>query len=187
MHPIWPYPTLLLMCVAFGTGLADAQQPAAASAETKIRNALSAAPPAIVVDAAVMDWDNTPLRPGTNGWTCLPDPPDGPGDTPVCMNSQALNWLEAWKKNEDPQLTQIGIAYQLQGGFAASNTDPYATEPLPGEDWITHGPHVLITVPDVDAFKNMSTNPSSDRPWVMWQGTRYAHLHIPLTNSVDRN
>ncbi len=183
MYPIWACPTLLLVCFALNTGLANAQQPVAASAETKIRNALSAAPPAIAENAAVMDWDNTPLRPGTNGWTCLPDPPDGPGDTPVCSNSQWLNWMEAWRRNEEPQLTQVVISYLLQGGFAPSNTDPYATEPPPGEEWITHGAHVVIVVPDVDAFKDMPTDPSSDRPWVMWQGTPYAHLHIPLTNS----
>ena len=49
--------------------------------DDKIANALSAGPTSIREGAAVMDWpaeaggELTELRPGTNGWTCMPDDP----------------------------------------------------------------------------------------------------------------
>ena len=100
----------------------------------------------------------------------------------MCLDSQWVKWTDAWANKQDPDVSALGIAYMLQGGFAASNTDPYATEPAPGDEWITHGPHILIIVPDVAVLTNLPTDPASNRPWVMWQGTRYAHLHVPVTN-----
>jgi hypothetical protein len=54
------------------------------SDEWKIANALSAGPASITEHAAVLDWPTNlkdgmshgrVLRPGTNGWTCMPDIP----------------------------------------------------------------------------------------------------------------
>jgi hypothetical protein len=182
MRRISPQPVLLTLILVAHAGVASGQNPPAVDREAKIENAMSAAPPAIAHDAAVSDWDNTKLRAGTNGWTCFPDPPGGPGDTPMCLDSQWVQWTDAWANKQDPDVSALGIAYMLQGGFAASNTDPYATEPAPGDEWITHGPHILIIVPDVAVLTNLPTDPASNRPWVMWQGTRYAHLHVPVTN-----
>ena len=32
----------------------------------------------------------------------------------------------------------------LQGGSDASNDDPFATTPPPGEPWVATGPHVMV-------------------------------------------
>ena len=34
---------------------------------------------------------------------------------------------------EEPNTQVVGLAYMLQGGSDASNTDPFATEPAEGE------------------------------------------------------
>jgi hypothetical protein len=149
--------------------------------EAKIKNALSAAPAGLVEDASVMDWDNTELRAGTSGWTCFPDPPQQTGNNPMCLDAQWVKWAAAWAdEREKPEVTGIGIAYMLQGGNDASNTDPFATEPAPGEDWVESGPHLMIILPDVEALKDLPTDPYSGGPWVMWQGTPYAHIMIPV-------
>ena len=48
---------------------ASAQQ---ADKESKIRNALSAAPAAVAAHATVVDWDQTVLREGGEDWSACP-------------------------------------------------------------------------------------------------------------------
>jgi hypothetical protein len=68
----------------------------------------------------------------------------------------------------------------LQGGSDASNTDPFALEPAPGEDWITSGPHVMILSPVSLDTTLFSTDPNSGGPYVMWAGTPYEHIMMPV-------
>ncbi len=68
----------------------------------------------------------------------------------------------------------------LHGGSDASNTDPFATEPAPGEEWIESGPHIMIVVPESAALENLPTDPTSGGPYVMWKGTPYAHIMVPV-------
>ncbi len=149
----------------------------------KIESALSAAPAAIAEGAAVVDWDNTVLREGTNGWTCMPDPPHQPGIAPMCLDEQWVKWAMAWTSHEIPEITRVGTAYMLAGGVDASNTDPYATEPAPGDNWVHSGPHVMIIVPDPAALDGLPTDPNSGGPYVMWKGTPYAHIMMPVAGS----
>jgi hypothetical protein len=79
-----------------------------------------------------------------------------------------------------PTITRVGFSYMLQGGTDASNTDPYATEPTTGSDWITVGPHVMIVMPDTAMLAGLPTDPSNGGPWVMWKGTPYAHVMFPV-------
>ena len=67
--------------------------PLSASAQQDvIKNAMRAGPASIAEDAAVMNWDLETIREGSNGWTCLPDRPDTPGDDPWCVNEPWLNF-----------------------------------------------------------------------------------------------
>jgi hypothetical protein len=50
--------------------------------------------------------------------------------------------------------------YMLAGGTDASNTDPYATEPAPGADWVRTGRHVMI----VNAMSMMAGYPEEADP-----------------------
>ena len=140
-----------------------------------------AGPSSLSKNATIMDRDGNVLRKGTNGWTCMPDNPETPGTDPMCINEPWLNFMGALKNNKKPTYTQVGIAYMLQGDTPVSNTDPYATAPKPGDDWVEGlGAHIMVLVPDVEALKNVSTNSKNGGPWVMWPDTPYAHLMIPI-------
>ncbi len=159
---------------------ASAQHMGHADKEAQIENALSAAPAAIAEGAAVVDWELNTLREGTNGWTCMPHRPQLPGNAPMCLDEQWVKWAVAWSSHESPEISQIGLAYMLEGGADASNTDPFAAEPASGDDWVRTGPHVMIIVPDPAALDALPTDPNNGGPYVMWKGTPYAHIMMPV-------
>ena len=170
------------LILVFNPGIISAQQAENVDEEAKIENALSAAPVAIAEHAAVVDWDQAVLREGSNGWTCLPNPPTITGNAPMCLDGQWLKWAHAWVSRTEPEITGVGLAYMLAGGVDASNTDPYASEPAPGEDWVLSGPHVMIIVPDTKMLDALPTDPHSGGPWVMFKGTPYAHIMMPAAS-----
>ena len=147
----------------------------------ELARAEAAGPSSLTKNATIMDRDGKVLRKGTNGWTCMPDNPDTPGTDPMCMNEPWLDFKDAKKNKTKPTYTQVGIAYMLQGDTPVSNTDPYASTPRPGEDWVEGlGAHIMLLIPDVAAMKNVSTDSKNGGPWIMWSGTPYAHLMIPI-------
>lgn len=81
--------------------------------EATIRSATSAGPASISADAAVLDWTLTGIRPGTNGWTCLPDRADTEGNDPWCVNEPWLDFLDAYVNQTEPTYDEIGFAYML--------------------------------------------------------------------------
>jgi len=153
---------------------------AAQDKQKMIDNALSAAPAGIAADAAVSDWEGNVLREGTNGYTCLPDDPNAPGNSPMCLDETWLGWAHAWMTHgTPPKVESIAIAYMLQGDFPTSNTDPYATEKTADNEWQEDsGPHIMMLVPDASALAGMSDDPGPG-PYVMWKGTPYVHVMIP--------
>ncbi len=155
--------------------------------QEKIDNAMGAAPLAIAKDATVLDWptkeggDFPVLRKGANGWTCLPDFPVSPGNDPMCMDAMAMQWAQAWMTKKEPKLAKAGLGYMLQGGSDASNTDPFATKPAAGGDWMNAPPHVMIfTVGGKLDAKVYGTDPVNGGPWIMWSQTPYQHLMVPV-------
>ena len=169
------YRTIFIIIIAgiFAAGFAQA--------DDQISSAMSAAPASISANARVINWDFKTLRQGSNGWTCLPDRPDTPGNDPWCVNEAWLNFLNAYVKKEKPTYTQIGFAYMLMGDTPVSNSNPYATEPTGKEDWVTNlGPHIMMLIPSLDMLDSISTNHLNGGPWIMWPNTPYAHIMIPL-------
>ncbi len=152
-----------------------------ARAQDAIQSAESAGPASISSQATVMSWDGTTLRPGTNGWTCLPDRADTPGTDPWCVTDEWLNFLQAYVNKTEPSYGGIGFAYMLQGDTPVSNSDPYAASPTGEEDWVTGlGAHMMIIVPDQSLLDDISTDHLNGGPWVMWPGTPYAHIMVPV-------
>jgi hypothetical protein len=149
----------------------------------KITSATSAAPSSLSDEATVMDWDDTILRKGTNGWTCLPDRPDTPGNDPMCLDGQWLKWAEGFKNKTKPMYSQVGIGYMLAGDTPVSNSDPYATEPTGPDDWVDPGPHIMLLVPDEKLMKDIPTDHRNGGPYVMWKDTPYAHVMVPLPDA----
>lgn len=155
------------------TGLTDAQL---------IANALSAATPAIASHATVMGHDGRELRRGSNGWVCMPDMPDVPNNTPMCLDAPWREMIDAWMHKRTPSVTRMGFGYMLQGDLPVSNVDPFATAPTTTNQWIQAGaPHIMVIVPDERLLENVSTDPKNGGPFVMWKGTPYAHIMLPTT------
>lgn len=143
----------------------------------------NAAPSSLSKNATILNRDGQVVRIGNNGWMCLPDDPSTAGTDSICMNESWRNFMEALKNKKKPTYTQVGIAYMLQGDRPVSNTDPYVTEPKPGDDWVDKlGAHIMVLVSDVETLKSLPTNSKNGGPWVMWAGTPYAHLMIPINS-----
>ena len=146
----------------------------------QIKSAESAAFPTLASKATIMDWNDKVLRKGSNGWTCLPDR-DTPGNDPWCVSDAWMNFLNAYKSKKKPSYTQVGVAYMLQGDTPVSNSDPYETKPTSADDWVTGlGAHLMIVIPDTKSYDSFPTDWRQGGPWIMWKGTPYAHLMIPL-------
>jgi hypothetical protein len=151
-----------------------------------IASAMSAAPAKVGKGATIVtleaDGKMRTIRPGGNGFTCMPDNPATPGPDPMCMDKNAMAWVQAWVAHEPPQPGKIGFMYMLAGGTDASNTDPYAPKPEAGNNWIETGAHVMIVGADA-SFYDMypkDAKPDTSVPYVMWAGTPYEHLMAPV-------
>ena len=150
--------------------------------EATIESAMSAAPASIAENATIMDVDGeTVLREGSNGWTCFPDQNASPASDPMCLDETWMGWLEALVAGDEPDTQVVGLAYMLAGGSDASNIDPFATGPEEGNEWITTPAHVMIIMPgDIDQSV-FTTDPLSGEPWIMWAGTPYEHVMVPVS------
>jgi len=180
-------PRTFALAVAGCTALLSAATSGLAQArsDSLIASALAAASPAIARHAAVSDLEGNQLRAGTNGWTCYPDIPATPGTDPMCVDATWAGWIQAWQTRTAPTFDRLGIAYMLSGGSDASNTDPFATEPAAGHEWIDSGPHVMVIVPDARLLASLPTDPTNGGPYAMWKGTPYVHVMVPVAGPAE--
>lgn len=176
----------LAAALACAASAAAADRPAAKSDQQLIKSAMSAAPRKVGAGATIVaadkDGNMRTLREGSNGYTCMPDNPATPGPDPMCMDRAALEWAGAWMAHKEPPKGRVGFMYMLSGGTDASNTDPYATAPGPDKHWVKTGPHVMLVGAEA-AFYDMyprTPDPDTAMPYVMWPGTPYQHLMIPV-------
>jgi hypothetical protein len=182
----------LLLVVGIGTvgvGLTRSAPVASqddADVQAKIENAMSAGPSAVSAEATILDnaFDDAGqfvvLREGSNGWFCFPDIPSSPGNDPQCMDQTWLDWNYAFYAGEEPAVTVPGLEYMLQGGSDPSNTDPLATEPAEGEEWVSTPPHIMLVLPGELDQSVFSTDHRSGQPYIMWAGTPYEHIMMPV-------
>jgi hypothetical protein len=154
--------------------------------EQMIKSALSAAPPGVAKEAKVVAMDAQgamrTLREGNNGFTCMPDEPSTPGPDPMCVDQASMGFLHALMTHAAPPSGHVGLMYMLAGGTDASNTDPYSKKPSAADHWIKTGPHLMIAGADAafyDAYPKLP-DPDTSRPYVMWAGTPYQHLMVPV-------
>lgn len=160
--------------------------------QKKIEEAMSAAPPSISTNATILDYSSEPggepivLRKGTNGWTCFPDNPHMPGKNPMCVDSQLIELFTAIKEKRDPSITRTGFGYFLQGGAPRSNANPWDTGPTPDNEWMEmQVPHIVVVSPDKAILEGLPTKSDNGGPWVMWSGTPYVHIMIPVPKYIQ--
>ncbi len=175
-------------CIALFCAIAV--QPAYAQNDLKsqIAWAISAAPPSIATRAIVVtmsdDGKIKELRKGENGWTCIVHDPATPMGHPLCVDQNGLDWMAAAMSGHAPDPDKIGYSYMLRGGSTWSNTDAAATNLPPGQkDFIHIPPHIMIMnakIANSSGFPSGETNPDTHRPFVMYGGTPYAIVMIPL-------
>ena len=152
---------------------------------TKIRKAMSAGPDDIAKHAAVMEMDEKGamkhLRAGANGWTCMLVPAGPDVSDAMCMDKTWSAWADAYMVKKTPQVTSLGIAYMLGGDHGGSNTDPFAMKPTATNQWVVVPKHIMLLVPDPKVLDSLPTDPHAGGAWVMWKGTPYAHIMVPLS------
>lgn len=154
--------------------------PDATAAESQLDDALSAADTALQGSVAVMDWAGEVLRESDGNYTCMPTPPQLTGRAPMCFDQTWMAWGDAWQNRQPFSTDQIGIAYMLAGDEGASNIDPFAKGATDDNQWVVEGPHVMLIAPDISMLAGVSRNPQQHGPYVMWDGTPYAHVMIPV-------
>jgi hypothetical protein len=183
---------LMTGTVAFGLARsAPVARQADADTKAKIENAMSAGPSSVSAKATILDnaFDDAGkfivVREGSNGWFCFPDIPSSPGNDPQCMDQMWLDWNYAFYAGEAPKVTNPGLEYMLQGGSDPSNTDPLATEPAAGEEWVSTPPHVMLVLPGKLDQTVFTSDHQSGEPYVMWAGTPYEHIMMPV-DDVER-
>jgi hypothetical protein len=167
-------PTLISKAHSFQSSVSSTPE----STQTKIDRALSAAPPDIAAAATVAETDDQGrvkiLRPGTNGFTCMPGDPSGIGMPAMCADQVAMQWESDFRQHKPkPTTTVPGIEYMLAGATQHSDSDPNdKTSPA-----IQIGPHWMILWP----FDKTTGLPTTHKPtgaYIMWAGSPYAHLHV---------
>jgi hypothetical protein len=115
------------------------------------------------------------IRKGTNGWVCMAHP------EVMCIDKQWQAFFDAYLQKKNPTITTIGIGYMLRGDGGASNTDPFATKATPDNQWVVSPAHLMILTPDTKQLDALPADFRSGGPWVMWKGTKYAHIMVPTT------
>jgi hypothetical protein len=168
----------ITMLVSAGSAAAESDK------DTLIESALSAAPPAIAETATVMDMKGNILREGSGAFTCFPR--EGEGGAPMCLDAEWLTWADAWMNRKSYAPSGLGLAYMLAGDSpdgGASNIDPFATEATADNQWVVEGPHIMILLSDPAMLDEISTDPTTGEPYVMWKGTPYAHIMMPVATA----
>jgi hypothetical protein len=150
--------------------------------EQKIAVAMSAGPAQIAKNATIAEMAGMngekpkELRRGTNGWVCY-----AAVKQPMCLDQEWQKWAEAWMSKTELKVEKPGIAYMLRGDDGASNTDPYARAASATNNWVVSPPHLMLLLPDSRMLDAYPTDPRNGGPWVMWKGTPYAHVMVPVS------
>ena len=179
----------VIAVVAIATGIVIAQQPEKPPAGSRsgmkpmsdqeiLKLAASAGPADISANATIVDHGADgkarTLRAGTNGWVCMAHP------EVMCLDKQWQEWADAWMNKRNPKISAVGVGYMLQGDTGASNTDPFATAPTATNQWVVTPAHIMVLTPDVKQLDALPTSPNNGGPFVMWKGTPYAHIMVPV-------
>jgi len=162
--------------------MADTQRAAADTDVEYVAKAMTAAPREIAAHATIMRITHgsmQTLKAGTNEITCMIM-----AGGPMCASPIGMDWVYAWQTHGPPP-DGLGLIYRLSGGTGMSNTDPWATNPTPGNHWVKTGAHIMMVGLPVKKMLGFprTLDPDSTKPFVMWSGTPYEYVIIPLAGN----
>ena len=154
--------------------------------------AYSSAAPAFIGDnAAIIGAGGKVLREGSNGWTCQsgnprPYPAKGWKNSheamAACHDDEGMKWMMAYMQGVKPMLERDTYMWMLNGDMGEDNTKAgvFNKEDATLGEWIESGPHLMLMPKDPTTIEKFSTDFMSGAPYVMFAGTDYAHLMIPV-------
>ncbi|MED6342750.1 MAG: hypothetical protein VX658_00175 [Pseudomonadota bacterium] len=147
--------------------------------------AMSAGPENVSGDATIISHDGTLLKQGSNGWVCMPGTPPNENVNPMCVDPAWQRWLQEYMKGTmglsyeyDPNQATFGMSYMLVGDVPVDNNEPFNTDQSKGI-WVAEGPHLMLLLPQ-ELLKDLPTDPYAGGPYVMWEGTEFVHVMVPL-------
>ena len=182
------------------------------STEWKIWAYSTAAPSFIASGCTVIDMDGSVLREGTNGWTAMAGNPRGmagmsdsengwkdPHEAmPMVADAQGMKWAMAYMSGKKPELDHDGWMYMLHGDMGEDNSvgmrmsvdsdgeiDIKTKETAAEAQWIVSGPHLMLMPKDPSSLKGLTTDFNSGGPYIMFEGTGYDHVMIPIEGYYD--
>ena len=164
------------------------------TAEWEINAYTSAAPAFIGKHATVIGASGKVLREGSNGWRCepfMPMPKDGfkhPHETAAaCSDKNAVAWANAYKSNNKPELEGDGWIWMIHGDLGVDNFKPYTDgqKDAGHKHFIESGAHMMLMPKDPSSLDGQTTDYTTGAPYVMFKGTPYVHLMIPLDGYYD--
>src|SRR6266852_4496476 len=131
-------------------------------AEVQMARAIAAGPRHVTDSARIVGADvqgkRIVLREGSNGFTCQPGNPKFLAQPASCYTT-----------NSKPRIT-----YMLAGATQRSISDPDDKTSTP----LAIGPHWMIMMPFDPKTTGLPVTYSDTGAYIMWAGTRSAHLHI---------
>ena len=144
--------------------------------------ALSAAPAHIAKEAAVMvygsDGKLVEVKPGTNGFTCIPTVMNLPEPDPMCMDGAVHQWMTDLMNNAPkPSNTAPGITYMARGGSHYEKDGKVVMQP-DGATVVKEPPHWMVMWPFDPTASKLPTHPNPSGVYIMFDGTPYAHLMV---------
>jgi hypothetical protein len=153
------------------------------SKEALVKLALSAAPPKIAKDAAVMipgeDGKMIEAKKGSNGFTCFPDVDGQEVPDPICADQAASQWInDLMSGAPKPTNTAPGISYMAKGGWHFEKEGKILMKEEPGAERVSEPPHWMVFWPVESKTSGIPSLPSKFGAYVMFDGTPYAHLMI---------
>jgi hypothetical protein len=153
------------------------------SQDEQIKLALSAAPPHIAKNAAVLvfgaDGKLKEGTPGSNGFTCVPTVMNLPIPDPMCMDAAVKQWWgDLMNSAPKPSNTVPGIAYMAQGGSHWEKDKRVLMKEEPGAQIVKEPPHWMILWPFEAKTTLLPTAPNPSGVYVMFDGTPYAHVMV---------
>ena len=106
---------------------------------------------------------------------------------PMVGDAQSKKWAMAYMSGETPQLDFDGYSYMLHGDMGEDNTKHLVLnkEDAAEGQWIESGAHIMLFPKDPASLDGFTTDFNSGGPYVMFKGTGYDHLMIPVEGYYD--